>query len=188
MWGVLYNEYTSRERGRMDEDTLIRFQELASTLVGHANDLLGSEAFHDRRSDHYQQGRPKIGQIPVEDIPQGFSDHRSPGAKSPFQLEAPLLQNLNSSNIFDSMKTDTSSFEPVVLLLVAGAIFAVVIMFLEALRQTSNCFALHQIGTLQERYWILAAYLGLGNTGTQASFQIRQGEEDLHAGYSFSVY
>ncbi|KAH6699677.1 ankyrin repeat-containing domain protein [Leptodontidium sp. MPI-SDFR-AT-0119] len=187
MWGVVYNEYTSRERGRMDEDTLIRFQELASTLVGHANDLLGSEAFHDRRSDHYQQGRPKIGQIPVEDVPQRFSDHRNPRAKSPFQLEAPLLQNLHSSNIFDSMKTDTSSFEPVVLLLVAGAIFAVVIMFLEALRQASNRFALHQIGTLQERYWILAAYLGLGSTGTQASFQFRQ-EEDLYARYSFSIY
>jgi hypothetical protein len=55
------------------------------------------------------------------------------------------------------------------------------------MRQTSNRFALHQIGTLQERYWILAAYLGLGNMGTKGSFQIRQ-EEDLHAGYSFSIY
>ena len=56
-----------------------------------------------------------------------------------------------------------------------------------ALRQTSNRFALHQIGTLQERYWILAAYLGLGEIGNQASFQFRQ-EKDLHAGYSFSVF
>ena len=131
MWGVVYNEYTSREQGRIDEDTLIRFQELASTLIGHANYLLGFEAFHDRRSEHYEEGRPKIGQIPIEDVPHRFSDHRSPGAKSSSQLEAVLPQNANSSNIFDSMKTDTSSFEPVVLLLVAGAIFAVVVMFLE---------------------------------------------------------
>jgi hypothetical protein len=40
-----------------------------------------------------------------------------------------------------------------------------------ALRQTSSRFALHPIGTLQERYWILAAYLGLGDIGTEASFQ-----------------
>jgi hypothetical protein len=59
--------------------------------------------------------------------------------------------------------------------------------FIVALRQTSNPFALHQIGTLQERYWILAAYLGLGHTETQDSFQIGQ-EEDPHAGYGFSVY
>jgi hypothetical protein len=131
MWGVVYNESTSRERGCMDEDTLIRFQELASTLVGRANDLLGFEASYDRRSEHYQQGRPKIGQIPIEDIPHRFSDHRNPGAKSSSQLEAAPLQHLNPSNLFDSMKTDTSSFEPVVLLLVAGAIFAVVVIFLE---------------------------------------------------------
>jgi hypothetical protein len=56
-----------------------------------------------------------------------------------------------------------------------------------ALRQTSNPFALHQIGTLQERYWILAAYLGLGYTGTQDSFQIGK-EEDLRARDSFTVY
>jgi hypothetical protein len=56
-----------------------------------------------------------------------------------------------------------------------------------ALRQTSNSFAFHQIGTLQGRYLILAAYLGLGDTGTQASFQIRQ-EKDLHTGEGFSVY
>jgi ankyrin repeat protein len=131
MWGVVYNESTSRERGGMDEDTLIRFQELASTLVGRANDLLGFEASHDRRSEHYQQGWPKTGQIPIEDVPHRFSDHRNPGAKSSSQLEATPLQHLNPSNILDSMKTDTSSFEPVVLLLVAGAIFAVVVMFLE---------------------------------------------------------
>jgi hypothetical protein len=135
MWGVVYNESTSRERGRMDEDTLIRFQELASTLVGRADDLLGFEASRDRRSEHYHQGWPKTGQIPIEDVPHRFSDHRNPGAKSSSQLEATPLQHLNSSNIFDSMKTDTSSFEPVVLLLVAGAIFAVVVMFLEG---TSN--------------------------------------------------
>jgi hypothetical protein len=131
MWGVVYNESTSRERGCMDEDTLIRFQELASTLVGCANDLLDFEASHDRRSEHYQQGRPKIGQIPIEDVPHRFSDHRNPGAGSSSQPEAAPLQYPNSSNIFDSMKTDTSSFEPVVLLLVAGAIFAVVVIFLE---------------------------------------------------------
>ena len=131
MWGVVYNEHTSRDRGHMDEDALIRFQELASTLVGRANDLLGFEASHDRRSEHYQQGRLKIGQIPIEDVPHRFSDHRNPGAGTSSQLEAAPLQYPNSSNIFDSMKTDTSSFEPVVLLLVAGAIFAVVVMFLE---------------------------------------------------------
>jgi hypothetical protein len=131
MWGVVYNESTSRERGGMDEDTLIRFQELASTLVGRANDLLGSEASHDRRSEHYHQGWSEIGQIPIEDVPHRFSDYRNPGAKSSLQPEAAPLQHLNSSNIFDSMKTDTSSFEPVVLLLVAGAIFAAVVMFLE---------------------------------------------------------
>ena len=58
--------------------------------------------------------------------------------------------------------------------------------FMIALRQTSNSFALHQIGTLQERYLILAAYLGLGDTRAQASFYIGH-EEDLHVGYSFSV-
>jgi ankyrin repeat protein len=131
MWGVVYNESTSRERGRMDEDTLIRFQELASTLVGRANDLLGFEASRDRRSEHYHQGWPKTGQIPIEDVPHRFSDHRNPGAGSSSQPEAAPLQYPNSSNIFDSMKTDRSSFEPVVLLLVAGAIFAVVVMFLE---------------------------------------------------------
>jgi hypothetical protein len=59
--------------------------------------------------------------------------------------------------------------------------------FIVALRQTSNPFALHQIGTLQERYWILAAYLGLGHTGPQDSFQIGK-EDELYAGDSFSVY
>jgi len=133
MWGVVYSEYKSRERGRMDEDTLIRFQELASTLVGRANDLLGFEASHDRRSEHYQQGRPKIGQIPIEDVPHRSSDHRNPGAGGSSQPEAAPLQYPNSSNIFHSMKTDTSTFEPVVLLLVAGAIFAVVAIFLEGM-------------------------------------------------------
>jgi ankyrin repeat protein len=131
MWGFVYNEYTSREQGYVDEDTLIHFQELASTLVDSANDLIGSEAFHDRRSEHYQQGRPGVDRILVGDVPHRFSGHRSPEAKSPSQLEAAPHQYLNSSNIFDSMKTDTSSFEPMVVFLVAGAIFAIIVMFLE---------------------------------------------------------
>jgi ankyrin repeat protein len=131
MWGVAYNDPTSREQGHFDEDTLICFRELASTLLSRANDLLGFEAFHDRRSEHYQQSRPKIGQIPIEDVPHRFSDHRSPGAKSPSQIGAAPLQHFNLSNIFDSIKTDTSSVKSVVLLLVFGAIFAIVVMFLE---------------------------------------------------------
>ena len=131
MWGVAYNDPTSRERGRFDEDILIRFHELASTLLGRANDLLGFEEFHDRSSEHYQQSRPKIGQIPIEDVPHRFLDYQSPGAESPSQIEAAPLQHLNSSNIFDSMKTDTSSVKSVVLFVVVGAIFAIVVMFLE---------------------------------------------------------
>jgi hypothetical protein len=131
MWGVVYNDPTSRERGRFDEDTLIRFQELASTLVGRANDLFGFDAFNGRRSGHYQQSRLKVGQVPIEDVSHRFSDHQSLGARSPSQIEATPLKPLNSSKILDSMKTDTSSVKSVVLLLVAGAIFVIVVMFLE---------------------------------------------------------
>ena len=132
MWGIVFDEYASNQREDIGEEILFRFQELASTLVSRANDLLGFDVNYDRGLELSQQSRSEIGKTHINDASNEFLDHpKIPRVSSSPQLEAIPLQHSNVSTLEDSIKADTSPFEPSVIFLVAGVIFAIVIIFLQ---------------------------------------------------------
>ena len=148
MWDVVFDEYSSNQRE--DVEALLRFQELASTLVSYANDVLDFNAFDDGGLEHSQQRwRERISKTHFTDIPNRFRDCQVLRVTRPPQQELipPLPPDPSfcpsTSALGASIKADSSPFEPVAILLIAGAIFAIVIIFLRGTSQ--KCLAIRVV-------------------------------------------
>ena len=132
MWGIMFDEYAQPES--IDEDILFRFQELASILVSRANDLLGFDVSYDRGLESKQQNRSETGKTHINDASNEFSEHQNiPRVSSSPDPEVILPQLSIVSTLQDNIRADTSPFEPVAILLIAGAIFTIVIIFLQGM-------------------------------------------------------
>ena len=132
MWGIMFDEYAQQES--IDEDILFRFQELASILVSRANDLLGFDVNYDRGLESRQQNWSETGKTHINDASNEFTEHQTiPRVSSSPDPEVILPQLSSVSTLQENIKADTSPFEPIAILLVAGAIFTIVIIFLQGM-------------------------------------------------------
>jgi ankyrin repeat protein len=135
-----------------DDDVLIRFQLLASSLVSQASEAFGLDVFGNNgleRSQH--KWRERTGQAPPNrDSPNWSPDLPFSKVTIPQQLEPALLRPpdpppvTKTKSLREKMEVDISAaeVEPIVVLLMAGAVFAIVIMFLQgtsAFFPFSNC-------------------------------------------------
>jgi hypothetical protein len=152
MWGVVLDPVTDSRRDRgwlrfwgwaevVDEEALIRFQHLASSLVSHANEFFDLEVFGNEgleRSQHKWLERTSQT-LSINDPPNNtanlrFSEVSSAELWEPVPLRPP--DPSLSSNIIplrERIEVDVSDpvVDPMVTLLIAGAVFAIVIVFLQ---------------------------------------------------------
>ena len=140
MWGVVLDENVSSPR-QVDSDVLVHFQGLASTLVNQASESLGFDTLNDTGlecSQQWWQLRNNI--VPsstdssnnIPDLhPTGGGDAQSQEIVHP---QPPDPADCSTRMILrQEVEADVSSatVKPMVILLMAGAIFAIVVIFLQ---------------------------------------------------------
>jgi ankyrin repeat protein len=142
MWGVLLDQTEV-----VYEDALISFQQLASTLIHHAKESLDLDVFGNEGLEPSQRRwLERTSQIlSTNDQAANAEGERSYGVDNTQQLEPGPLWDLDPPPptiivpLKERIKNDASSpvVEPMVILLMAGAVFAIVIVFLQGLSTTS---------------------------------------------------
>jgi hypothetical protein len=140
MWGVVLDELDPGSLS--DPDVLIHFQELATTLISQARDQFGLDALDDSGLESSQKRwqlrndktpssagptdtHPDVGPSGRKGQPPPDILHPQPPDPVPYSRTKTLNQEI---------KDDVSVIvEPLVILLMAGAIFAIVLIFLQCL-------------------------------------------------------
>jgi hypothetical protein len=140
MWGVVLDEL---DPGSLpDPDVLIHFEELATTLISQARDQFGLDALNDSGLESSQKRwqlrndktpssasptdtHPDVGPSGRKGQPPPDILHPQPPDPVPYSRTKTLNQEI---------KDDVSVIvKPLVILLMAGAIFAIVLIFLQCL-------------------------------------------------------
>ncbi|PQE23546.1 multiple ankyrin repeats single kh domain protein [Rutstroemia sp. NJR-2017a BVV2] len=174
MWGVTLDENLSNQN-QVDSDDLLYFQELASTLVSHASESFDFDAGTGALNDTGLGASQQRWQLRNEMNPPGTNSSAIPPGSiqttdaQPPEFVPPLPPDpqvrSTERNLSQAVAADISSatIEPIVTLLMAGMIFALVVIFLHWLENisagTPTIFA--YIDTLQERCRVLEMYMGV---------------------------
>jgi hypothetical protein len=142
MWGVMLDENFSSQ-GQVDASVLIHFQGLASTLVTQGSKLPGFNALNDTGLGSSQKGwLLRNGIIPSRTDPSDITPDLRCSLGSGVQPQKIIHPRAPDSAVCTTRKalrqeleTDVSSapIEPMAILLMAGAIFAIVVVFLQCL-------------------------------------------------------
>ena len=139
MWGVVLDDDASTE-GQVDAEVTIRFQELASTLISHASDQFGHAGFSKREFERSQQAwhlrnnqissdSDVTQDISILPVAEGIGEEwtEALNAEHPHHIA-----NAAQSSLQDRIGEDTSPLpDHVVIFLMFGALFAIVVVFLQ---------------------------------------------------------
>jgi hypothetical protein len=142
MWGVILDGKLSSQ-SQVDPDVLIHFQELASTLVSQASESLDFEALNDTGLGSSQQRwQLRNGIIPSNTDSSDIIPDLHSSLGSGAQLDEIVHPRAPDPAVCSTRKTlrqelevdaSSASIEPMAMLLMAGTIFAIVIVFLHCL-------------------------------------------------------
>ncbi|KAH7342466.1 hypothetical protein BKA65DRAFT_292216 [Rhexocercosporidium sp. MPI-PUGE-AT-0058] len=181
MWGVVLDKNTLRSWKASDFPTLTHYQALVSTLIRQTSEPFDFQGPSDTGLECSQQ-RFRLRNSQILSNPE--LPDETPRLHCSGTSNAQSLENMHQkppdppmcskgSSLKERIETDISSasLHPTVIVLMAGAIFVIVIIFLRWLRDVSAGFDCSStvVGgyynqpthTLKERCQILAAYLNL---------------------------
>jgi hypothetical protein len=142
MWGVILDENLSSQ-SQVDSDVLRHFQELASTLVSQASESLDFDALNDTGLGSSQQ-RWQLGNgiIPSSTDSSDIIPDLHPSLRSGTQSQETVHPRTPDPTVCSTRKAlrqelevdvSSASIEPMAILLMAGTIFAIVVVFLHCL-------------------------------------------------------
>ncbi|KAH8649190.1 hypothetical protein BX600DRAFT_474734 [Xylariales sp. PMI_506] len=167
-------------------DILLKFQQLAASIVGKSNGLIPCGSMFQYSSGLWKSQRKWLSRQasdvhvtestseaevvpPVADsaTPPHIESVRSVVEESSLQenQESPTSGGELGGTLNEKIASDTSTIEPVVALLITGAIIAITIIFLRGLRVlvllASVSVRSPPVTTIEDRYNLFSAYLGL---------------------------
>ncbi|KAF8866047.1 hypothetical protein BDZ45DRAFT_683994 [Acephala macrosclerotiorum] len=181
MWGTVLSENKSKSWKASDFLTLTHFQALLSTLIRQANEPVSLHGPHDQSlrcsqqrflaRSHQSSAEPEVG-LPTASLDSSDgSNPQPPDDIEPKPPDIPIAPEKIPLKEHIENDISAASLNVTVVVLAAGAIFAIVIIFLQWLRDLSNgvCFLSMTAGfsynaeihDLQDRCQVLTAYLSL---------------------------
>lgn len=193
MWGSVLSENTSKSWKPSDFLTLTHFQALLSTFIRQSNEPFNLYGPHDQSlrcsqqsflaRNHYTLGEPKID-LPTTDLDSSDeSGPEPPDGIEPKPPDIPIAPQRISLKEHIDNDISAASLNATVVLIMAGAIFAIVVIFLQCtsliflsqispstnkhfcaigMRDSSHgCSYNTKLHDLKDRCQVLTAYLGL---------------------------
>jgi ankyrin repeat protein len=168
MWGVTLDENLPYQNQVNSED-LIYFQELASALVNQANESFDFDTLSDTGLESSQQrwqlrndiNPPSTNSsaIPPDIQVTVGTDAQPPEFVPPLHPDLPVHPSERSLQQAVAADVSSATIEPIVILLMAGMIFAIVVVFLHCSSRLLPPALLFRSAHLLT----LFSYLGLGN-------------------------
>ncbi|KAL0933744.1 rolling pebbles-like protein [Colletotrichum truncatum] len=173
MWGVQVT-FDSTENLDTDDTVLQRFHDLAATLATKADAFLGGGPLSNADVIMNEPARlfeatPYHGETTEhsDDRYQHREKDRIPKLQQPTPPEQP--GEPPSRTLAEEIKKDPTILEPLATLLIAGAIFAIIIIFIQVMAKLAQLsvslrVAFPSVKTLTQRYHILESELVKGNS------------------------
>lgn len=151
MWGTVLSEKTSKSWKASDFLTLTHFQALLSTLIRQSNEPVNIYGPHNQSLRCSQQTfiarNHQASAEPEVDLPtanSGSSDSFDPQPPDCIEPKPPDISIApKKTSLEEHIKNDISTcfLDAIVVLLMAGAIFAIVVIFLQCMSLTPLCTA-----------------------------------------------
>ncbi|KAH8665105.1 ankyrin repeat-containing domain protein [Tricladium varicosporioides] len=161
-----------------DHKSLFEFSQLALTLINESRELIELDNFNDNGLENSQyrwrlRNNNSPNELSADSIPE-FHLPRGNNQPSPeiIHPRPPDPSCTTTRTLSEEVKADVSTIiKPIVILLMVGAIMAIVILFLQWLRSVSTTSVseltiLYGVGALQECCWITERYIGLKGYST----------------------